>query len=96
MSTLTSYKDGSLGALNMAAHRDGSLGALNMTTYRDGSLGCGCGGGSVGALDFSTWGTSQKVLGAAAALGVLYFLGKKTKLIKNPRRKARRSRRRRR
>lgn len=42
MSTLTSIKDGSLGAVgpNMAATNDGSLGGgSNMVAFRDGSLG---------------------------------------------------------
>lgn len=41
MSTLTSYKDGSLGGgPNMSAIRDGSLGGgSNMSAFQDGSLG---------------------------------------------------------
>jgi len=40
MSTLTSYKDGSLGSgPNMSAIRDGSLGQLNDSAYMNGSLG---------------------------------------------------------
>jgi hypothetical protein len=39
MSTLTSYKDGSLGSPNMSVIQDGSLGYLNEDAYQDGSLG---------------------------------------------------------
>lgn len=67
MSTLTSFKDGSLGSgPNMAAVRDGSLGNhmqayqngsfgnLNSSSYRDGSLGCGCGISGLGTEGTAT------------------------------------------
>jgi len=59
MSTLTTYRDGSLGSgpnmsamsdgslgsLNMQAYQNGTLGNLNMRSFRDGTLGgCGCRG----------------------------------------------------
>lgn len=69
MSTLSSYKDGSLGGPNMAAIHDGSLGNLNMASYRDGSLGCGCGVQGLGQEDS---GSGIKFVGAG--LGVLALL----------------------
>ena len=127
MSTLTSIKDGSLGAHNhMQAYTDGSLGGhlfegmqavagpdfshmaqisgINESAYKAGSLGCGCGTSGLRGLGeyFSSslqgigdvLNTTPKKVGAGlAALLVLYVAGKKTKLIKNSRRR-RKSRRR--
>lgn len=91
MSTLTSYKDGSLGSgpnmsairdgslgqLNMQSYENGSLGNLNMSAFRDGSLGCGCGVSGIGTVDFLD--TTPKKIGAAAVVlgAAWFFLGKK-------------------
>jgi hypothetical protein len=126
MSTLTSIKDGSLGAVsNQQVFQDGSLGnhlfqgmdsvsgvgLYNMTavsghesSFQDGSLGCGCGtsglgeyfeGGLSGIKEMFA-STPAKVGAGVAAVAALYFLSKKSKLVKNMRRQiSRKSRRRR-
>lgn len=60
MSTLRSFKDGSLGSgPNMQAIRDGSLGRLNMQSFKDGSLGSlnmqAYQNGSLGNLDMQAF-----------------------------------------
>lgn len=134
MSTLTSIKDGSLGATspNMSAITDGSLGSHlfenmdavsggfddmtaisgyrgmqavsgHMSSFQDGTLGgcSGCATNGLGEYFSSGLGfldkldtTPKKVGAGVLALGLLYLVGKKTKMIPNKRR--RRSRRRRR
>lgn len=106
MSTLTSIKDGSLGTTHMSAYQDGTLGGamfegmVPVSGFRGmqpvKGLGCGCatsglgeyfsGVGILPALDT----TPKQLAAAAVAAGLLYFVGKKAKLIPNKRRKSRR------
>ena len=116
MSTLTSIKDGSLGAHNhMQAYTDGSLGGhlfegmqtvsgINESAYKAGSLGCGCSPSVKGLGEYFSSGvnglgemldtTPKKVGAGIVAVIALYMAGKKTKLIKNKRRRGSRRRRR--
>ncbi len=84
MSTLTSWKDGSLGVhhSHMQVVKDGSVGAYrhmtasgagpNMSAIMDGSLGSNCGCGSADGMS-----AGPKLLGLGAAGLIAYFLLKK-------------------
>lgn len=73
MSSLTSYRDGSLGVgPNMSAYQGGSLGSLNMQSYQSGSLGCGCGMKGLGEESTSVSVGMKLALGLGAI--VAYFV----------------------